>query len=140
MSDSDHFKDPVDSKDEEYIKQQIGAKYLTDSTVTILYVGRCTWSRKYNDWEIASSLPDSPVNKRNGLIAVTPADRSENALPARLADNWSQSGSKYARYYYYPNSPSDLRAWIEDAFTGRTSRAYLVENSRALRKYNSACS
>src|SRR4051794_1135680 len=40
-SDSDHFKDPVTSQDEDYIKQQIGSKYLTDSTVTILFMGEC---------------------------------------------------------------------------------------------------
>jgi hypothetical protein len=139
VSDSDHFKDPVNSQDEEYIKQQIGAKYLSDSTVTILYVGRCTWSRKYVDWELSSSLRNDPVNKRNGLMAITPADRSTNTLPDRLQDNLANDGSKYARYYYYPTSPSDLRSWIQDAFDARTSRSSEVDNSRKLRRYNSQC-
>src|SRR5581483_7128023 len=102
VSDSDQFKDPVTSDDEEYIKSQIGAKYLSDSTVTILYVGRCAWARKYIDWELSSSLRNDSVNKRNGLLAVTPADRSTNTLPSRFSDNFASDDSKYARYYYYP--------------------------------------
>jgi hypothetical protein len=139
VSDSDAFKDPVNSKDEDYIKQQIGAKYLSDSTVTILYVGSCAWSRKYIDWELASSLRDSPVNKRNGLLAITPPNRSTNQLPDRLDDNLASDGSKYARYYYYPTSEVALRSWIEDAFQARTSRQALIDNTRSLRRYNSVC-
>jgi MTH538 TIR-like domain (DUF1863) len=141
VSDSDHFKDPVNSEDEEYIKSQIGAKYLSDTTVTILYVGQCAWGRKYVDWELSSSLRNDPVNKRNGLMAITPADQSTNTLPARLRDNLAKDGSMYARYYYYyyPQSESSLRAWIEDAFKARDSRANLIDNTRALRKINSQC-
>lgn len=139
VSDSDHFKDPVNSEDEEYIKSQIGSKYLSDSTVTILYVGSCTWSRKYVDWELSSTLRDGVVNKRNGLMAITPADRSTNKLPARFSDNFAKDDSKYARYYYYPRSDSSLRSMIEDAFTARESRENLIDNTRALRKINSQC-
>lgn len=139
ISDSDHFEDPVSSEDEEYIKSQIGSKYLSDSTVTILYVGSCTWARKYVDWELSSSLRNDPVNKRNGLLALTPADRSTNKLPARFADNWAKDGSRYARYHYYPQSATDLRNWIEDAFKGRDSLFRLINNSRGLRKINSTC-
>lgn len=139
VSDSDHFKDPVDSEDEEYIKSQIAAKYLSDSTVTILFVGPCAWARKYIDWELSSSLRDDPVNKRNGLMAITPADRSTNKLPARFADNWAKDDSKYGRYYYYPQSQASLRGWIEEAFKARDTRAGLIYNRRALRKNNSQC-
>ena len=140
VSDSDHFKDPVSSEDEEYIKQQIGSKYLSDSTVTILYVGKCTWARKYVDWELSSSLRNDTVNKRNGLLALTPSDRSTNTLPGRFADNWADDDSRYARYYFHPTSADDLRAWIEDAFLARTTRADLIAPATPLRRINSACS
>jgi len=138
-SDSDHFKDPVNSEEEDYIKQQIGAKYLSDSTVTILFVGGCTWARKFVDWEIASSLRNSPVNKRNGLLALTPSNRSENKLPDRFVDNWANDDSKYARYRFYPNTEAQLRGCIEDAFVARTSRPHVIDNSLKLRTYNSSC-
>jgi hypothetical protein len=79
------------------------------------------------------------VNKRNGMMAITPADRSTNTLPSRFADNWSSDDSKYSRYYYYPTAASSLRGWIEDAFQAREGRASLIDNTRALRTYNSAC-
>jgi hypothetical protein len=139
VSDSDHFKDPVTSEDEEYIKSQIGAKYLADSTVTILFMGQCTWSRKFCDWELSSTLKDGTVNKRNGLMAITQADKVTHTLPSRFADNWNDKNEKYARYYYYPTSDSQLRGWIEDALQARTARASLIDNSRALRKINSSC-
>ena len=139
VSDSDYFKDPITSKDEEYIKSEIGSRYLSDSTVTILYVGRCTWARKYVDWELSSSLRNDPVNKRNGLLALTPADRSTNKLPDRFADNWAEDGSRYASYHYYPQSAEYLRSYIEAAFQTRDSRSHLIRNGRALRKVNSAC-
>lgn len=138
VSDSDHFKDPVTSQDEEYIKSQIASKYLSDSTVTILYVGACTWSRKFVDWELSSSLRNDSVNKRNGLLAITPADRSENRLPERFVDNW-KNNEAYARYQFYPRSADLLREWIEDAFNARESRWALVDNTRSLRKVNSPC-
>ena len=139
VSDSDQFKDPITSVDEEYIKSQIGSKYLSDSTVTILFMGKCTWSRKYCDWELSSTLKDGTVNKRNGLLAVTQADKVTHPLPARFADNWNSDNRRYARYYYYPTSAGQLRGWIEDAFQARTARASLIDNTRALRKINSSC-
>lgn len=139
VSDSDYFRDPVSSEDEEYIKKQIGSKHLSDSTVTILYVGQCTWARKYVDWELSSSLRNDPVNKRKGLLALTPANRTTNRLPDRFVDNWAKDGSCYARYHYYPQSADELRSWIDDAFKARDSRASLINNKRALRKINSAC-
>ncbi len=139
VSDSDHFKDPIDSKDEEYIKAQIGSKYLSDSSVTILFVGNCTWARKYVDWELSSTLRDDLVNKRNGLLAITPADNSHNKLPDRFSDNYVKDGESYARYQYYPTSTSLLRGWIEDAFGARTTRAHLIKNTRSLRRLDSSC-
>ncbi|MDY7103303.1 MAG: TIR domain-containing protein [Actinomycetota bacterium] len=139
VSDSDHFKDPVTSQDEEYIKSQIGTKYLSDSTVTILYVGKCTWARRYVDWELSSSLRNSKLNKRNGLLAITPADRSTGRLPERFSDNWTKGNTGYARYYYYPRRDSSLRDWIEDAFEARKTRMGLIDNRRRLRQRNSRC-
>jgi len=44
VSDEDDF---IDSADTDYVMDQIREKYLTDSTVTIVLVGKCTWARRY---------------------------------------------------------------------------------------------
>ena len=141
VSDSDNFAEPIDSTQEAYIKSQIGARYLSDSTVTILFVGRCTWARRYVDWELSSTLRDDPVNRRNGLLAITPPDNTTNTLPSRFSANYVQNGQSYARYYYYPTNATHLRTWIETAFRARANSdlVKLIDNSAPLRKRDSAC-
>jgi len=135
--------DFVDSSDGEYIKRRIREKYLTDSTVTIVLLGRCTWARKFVDWEISSSLRNDPANRRNGLLVYPlPSMNNSATLPARVKDNWVEgdSAASYALYLSYPTSASMIRANIEAAFSSRASKSRLVDNSRELRKINSNCS
>jgi hypothetical protein len=52
VSDADPF---VDSADTDYIMDKIREKYLADSTVTIVLVGKCTWCG--NTWTGRSIQP-----------------------------------------------------------------------------------
>lgn len=134
--------DFVGSTDSEYIKRRIRELYLTDSTVTIGLLGRCTWARKFVDWEISSSLRDDSVNKRSGLLVMPlPSMDNSSVLPARIKDNWIEGdlASSYAVYASYPTTTSVLRARIEEAFRARTAKADKVNNSRKLRQSNAAC-
>lgn len=139
VSDSDSFADPVNSNDESYIKEQIGSKYMSDSTVTILYVGSCTWARKFVDWELSATLRKDTKNKLSGLMAILPPGVSSGKLPGRFADNWAEGNSGYARFYRYPRSAAELRSWIQDAFDARSTRDDLIDNSQLLRKRNDSC-
>lgn len=134
--------DFVDSTDEDYIKQRIRELYLTDSTVTIVLLGSCTWARKFVDWEISSSLRNDANNKRSGLLVYPlPSMQNTAKLPNRVADNWTsgdEDGS-YARYLTYPTSTTMIRSNIESAFGDRLSKANQVNNSRALRTANASC-
>lgn len=139
-------EDPwIDSEQTDYIMDRIREKYLTDSTVTIVLVGRCTWARKFLDWEVYSSLRRDKVNRLNGLLALQlpSAAKSSPSLPDRVKDNIQRDANKndtgYARYYVYPNSDRTLQGWIEDAFTARNTRGHLVVNTRDRKKYNSSC-
>jgi hypothetical protein len=139
VSDEDDF---IDSDDTDYIMRRIREKYLTDSTVTIVMIGACTWSRKYVDWEIASTLRNDANNKRSGLLATTLKSEANGAkrLPARLDDNVNRDSENndigYARWMKYPKSASSLEAWIEDAYDQRDTEP---DNSRDLRERNSTC-
>lgn len=139
VSEDDPF---VDSDNDSYVLGQIQQKYLWDSTVTIVLMGKCTWSRRFVDWEIYSSLRDGGVNNRNGVMAIQlpSVDGTAVGLPDRLRDNIPSDGSDaYARYYRHPTSESGLRTWIHDAFTARTTRSDLIDNSRNRRRNNSSC-
>jgi hypothetical protein len=63
--DNDDF---VDSDNPEYVMGEIRRKYLLDSSVTILLVGKCTHSRRFVDWELKASLRQG-ANTPNGLVA-----------------------------------------------------------------------
>ena len=140
MTDDDPW---VDSTNTDYVMDQVREKYLTDSTVTIVLVGRCTWARKYVDWEVYSSLRNDRLNRRNGLIAIELASRGTAGLPSRVGDNVVRdpNGNNlgYARYWVYPAGDEVLRRWIEDAYSARTTRSHLIDNRRPRRINNSPC-
>jgi hypothetical protein len=141
VSDDDDF---IDSSDTDYVMDCIRETYLTDSTVTMVMVGACTWARRYVDWEIYSSLRNDSRNRRSGLLAITlpsVADIAGRELPARVSDNGSGTDGDegYARWWKYPSSADAVRSRIETAFEYRTSRAHLVENSRTRRTANTSC-
>lgn len=138
---SDDDSDIIDSYNTDYVMDRIREKYLSDSTVTIVLVGKCTWARKYVDWEVASSLRSGKVNKINGLMALRlpSIDATNGTLPARVNDNVSGEAG-YARYWSYPTSGSSLRRMIEEAFEARTSKPKLIVNTRARRERNGDCS
>ena len=133
VSDLDDF---IDSDDSDYVMRRIREKYITDSTVTIMLTGTCTWARKYVDWEIASSLRNDPNNKRNGLLGIKlsymPA--GSTTVPERFHDN-TQMG--YAFFRSYPDTSEQLRGWIEKALDLRDT--VTADNSRPLRKRNGTC-
>lgn len=135
--------DFIDSDDTKYVLRRIRELYLTDSTVTIVMIGRCTWARKFVDWEVASTLRNDPNNKRSGLLAIELKSRASRStrLPARVNDNVlrTKAGKDfgYARWIKYPASKSGLRAAIQGAFDRRSTQDPV--NSRSLRQRNSPC-
>lgn len=134
--------DFVNSTDEEYIRRRIREDYLTDSTVTIVLLGKCTWSRKFVDWEISSSLRNDSSNKRSGLLAIPlPSMDNKPKLPDRIRDNWQDDDevNSYALYKPYPTSIQQLKQLINSAFDSRSTKGDKVNNSRGLSKRNSFC-
>lgn len=130
----------VESDNTDYIMDKIREEHLTDSTVTIVLLGRCTWSRKYVDWEIYSSLRNDKNNKRSGLMGISlPSFVGDSRqIPNRLADNVDgQDG--YARWWKYPSSMWGLRSLIDEAFEARVTKAHLIDNSRTRKINNSPC-
>jgi hypothetical protein len=138
VTDEDDF---VNSTDEEYIKQRIREKHLRTTSVTIVIAGACTWSRKFIDWELASSLRDDPKNKRSGLLTLTLPGEGSAKLRQRIQDNWvkDNSAKSYAEFWKYPSSDASLRNAIEAAFQARSTKSALVNNARALKRQNESC-
>ena len=135
-------QDVIDSTDTDYVMRRIRQLYLKDSTVTIVLIGKCTWARRYVDWEIQASLRRGENVTPNGLLGIVLTSAGENPIPPdRLRNNLKSENSDegYARWHWYPQRKDTLANWIEDAFRSRTSRAYLITNPRDRFKYNRQC-
>ena len=136
VSDRDDF---IDSSNSDYVMGKIREKYLGDSSVTILLIGRCTHSRRYIDWELKSTLRRGSYAP-NGLLGILlPSMGYQGILPPRFKHNWDSADTQYALYRAYPDSSMTLKGWIEEAYRRRTSRSELIVNSQEMFKYNRQC-
>lgn len=135
--------DVIDSSDVDYVMRRIRELYLKDSTVTVVLIGKCTWARRYVDWEIQSSLRHGQAVTANGVLGIKLPSYRNNGYPHRLNLNLKQNDRQedcYARVINYPKRKDTLTCWIEDAYKARTSRAYLIVNPRDRFIYNRTCS
>lgn len=135
-------QDIIDSTNTDYIMRRIRELYLKDSTVTIVLIGRCTWARRYVDWEIQASLRHGETVTPNGLLGIKLLSYSNNGYPNRLNKNLKQDDKQedcYARVTNYPKTRDTLASYIEDAFKARTSRAHLIVNPQERFTYNRTC-
>lgn len=128
----------INSTDTDYVMRKIRELYLTDSTVTIVMIGKCTWSRRYVDWEIQASLRHGDIVTPNGLLGIVlPSANSNPIPPERLERNLGEDN--YANWYWYPKLKSILAREIEEAFQNRTKRAHTIVNPRERFKYSKTC-
>ena len=135
----------INSNDTDYVMRRIRELYLQDSTVTVVLIGKCTWARKYVDWEVQSSLRHGQTVTPNGLLGITlPSVANSRALtpPDRLKQNLKGNNyaDGYARLYKYPTRKDTLAGWIDAAFRARTARAHLIQNPRERHINNRQCS
>jgi MTH538 TIR-like domain (DUF1863) len=132
--------DIINSENDEYVISEIRRRFLQNTTVTIVLVGRCTWSRKFVDWEVQASLRQPADGLPNGLLAVVldPNHRANPApwLPERVRLN-VESG--YAKYQWFPSTGSELASWIDDAYLARTSKTSSITNPRARKAHDDWC-
>lgn len=130
-------EDLINSTDTDSVMGQIRKRFLKDSTVTIVLLGACTWSRRFVDWEIQSSLRQPSVGYPNGLLGIILDPNSNTAkLPERFKLNYD---SGYALFKNYPSGPATLGTWIDAAYDARFSSANLIKNPRERFSYNRTC-
>ena len=138
----DFEDDIINSDNTDYVMRRIRELYLQDSTVTIVLIGKCTWARKYVDWELQSSLRSGATVTPNGLLGIKlPSFDSNNVYPDRLNKNLKEEGQDdcYARCIKYPTRKDTLATYIEDAFKARSTRINLINNPRDRFTYNRSC-
>lgn len=123
------------------IRRKIRDEYLRDSTVTVVLIGSQTWQRRHVDWEIYSSLRDTSVNPRSGLLGILlPTHPNFNnsgynryIIPPRLYDNLKNG---YSKIYDWSTDPVKVEGWIHEAFINRNNPQILPNLQRDLFKNN----
>lgn len=127
----------------ERIRQIIRDKYLRDSTVTVVLIGKETWKRKHIDWEIGSSLRHTQYNARSGLIGILLPTYPTNqkhpynpyTIPPRLYKNVACG---FAKIYSWNENPHKIQDWIHAAFEKR--KKILPDNSFPIFRNNRSTS
>lgn len=108
----------------EAIRQDIRDKYLSDTSVTVVLIGKETWKRKHIDWEISSSIRKTANSPRSGLIGILlptypmlePNTYGPHTIPPRL---YSNIKCGYAKIYNWTANSSKIETWIHEAFLRR---------------------
>lgn len=139
--------DIADHLSTERVRQLIRDEYIRDATVTIVLIGAATWQRKHVDWEIDSSLRDTRLNSRTGLLGIllpsyAPISGQYSTYvfgsdSTRLPDRWTAPtrsvyspnnipprlwdnvDAGFAAMRPWPANASELRGWIHEAFQRR---------------------
>jgi hypothetical protein len=121
----EEFAEHINSNDSDYVMKRIRDEWIAGTSCTVVLIGKCTWARRYIDWEIAATLRDFEDSDRGGLIAVqlpAAADHGWSKLPPRLEKNVIRENGVdvgYARFY--PPAPSDdtISKWVDAAVARR---------------------
>jgi hypothetical protein len=135
-------EDIVKSGDSDYVKRRIREAYLKDSVVTVVLLGRCTWTRRIVDWELLASLENRGGTLPNGLLGVMLPSYEAGDFPDRLNLNLrvdEETRDCYARVIPYPKSQEALTYELDDAFGARTARTHLVVNPAHMFNKDRAC-
>ena len=99
---------------DEQIRVQVRDNYLRESTVTIVLVGTETRYRKHVDWELYSSMRDSQLNPKSGILLVPLPDtgithftaahglEEKNSIYPDISDwtNWSRGQTEEVYPYF----------------------------------------
>ncbi len=144
-TEGDDYAKKIESGDAEYVMRKIREDYIAGTTCTIVLLGKCTWARRYVDWEIAATLRNNKDDPRGGLIGVQLGAAHEAGalqLPPRLDLNVdSKNGVQvgYARAYSTPKSDGTIATWVEDAVARSNDLDPAIGSTTDLRTNSSAC-
>lgn len=137
-------QDIIDSDDTLYVMQRIRELYLRDSTVTLVMMGKCTWARRYVDWELQASLRSGRSVTPNGLLGIKLPSHPKKGgtFPNRLNLNLKQSDDQedcYARWIEYPGRSDTLVNAIDAAYSRRPTHTGWIDNPRDRFTNNRQC-
>lgn len=143
----DEFAEHIESGDTDYVMRRIREDKIAGTSCTVVLIGKCTWARRYVDWEIAATLRNFDDSQRGGLIGVQLPSAQDNGwttLPPRLALNISEDedgvDAGYARFYGAAPSDGTIATWVDDAVARRDELEPATGSTTGLMVNNRSCS
>ena len=121
----DEYAEHIKSGDNDYVMRWIREDKIAGTSCTVVLIGKCTWARRYVDWEIAATLRNFTDSARGGLIGVqlpSAQDHGWATLPPRLAlNNTNEGGTETGYARFYPPAPSNdtIARWVDEAVARR---------------------
>lgn len=98
---SETKKDGSKKTDDE-IRIEIRDDYLRDTSVVLLLVGKETKNRKHIDWEIYSSMRDSPKNKKSSIVIIQLPDTNPTGVIAVHGEVEMEKLYSHLNYGWHP--------------------------------------
>ena len=140
----DEYAEHINSGDSDYVMGRIREDKIAGTSCTVVLIGKCTWARRYVDWEIAATLRNFTDSARGGLIAVQLPSAAEHGwakLPPRLALNIpnGEGETGYARFYAPAPSDDTIARWVDEAVARRDSVDPATGSTSGLMTNNRSC-
>lgn len=141
----DEFAERINSGDSDYVMRRIREEKIAGTSCTVVLIGKCTWARRYVDWEIAATLRNFSDSARGGLIGVQLPAAEEHGwvtLPPRLALNITDSDGAeagYARFYAPAPSNDTIARWVDEAVIRRDELEPAIGSTSDLMVNNRTC-
>jgi len=141
----DDYAERINSGDSEYVMRRIREDKIAGTSCTVVLIGKCTWARRYVDWEIAATLRNFSDSTRGGLIGVqlpSAEDHGWATLPPRLALNIVKEGGTdtgYARFYRPAPSNDTIARWVDEAVARRDETEPATGSTSDLMVNNRTC-
>jgi hypothetical protein len=126
-----------DKVSDQYIKRLIQEDYLSDTSVTVVLIGRNTCCRKHVDWEISATL-NKKVGGYSGLIGIllpdfpfTPEGEVQaRYVPPRLADNVESGYADLYSWDWICQNESNIKSAMDKAFSKSNNESHKIANSQ----------
>ena len=141
----DEYAERINSGDSDYVMRRIREDKIAGTSCTVVLIGKCTWARRYVDWEIAATLRNFTNSVRGGLIGVqlpSAQDQGWATLPPRLALNiTNEDGTETGYARFYPPAPSDdtIARWVDEAVVRRDAMEPTTGSTSDLMRNSKSC-
>jgi len=140
----EEFAEHVNSGDSDYVMRRIREDFIAGTSCTVVLLGKCTWARRYVDWEVAATLRNFDESPRGGLIGVHLPSAGAGAfdVPPRLKLNLEEAEGKsvgYARVYGVAPSDGTVADWVDSAAERRDNLEPAVGSTLDLMVNNRSC-